>query len=200
MIRTQLRQWQEFVEEDRHLSLSINLSARQLAHPDLLSQIKTISLETGVEPRDLTLEITESLLVEDNEWAQGTLSDLKSLGVHLDLDDFGTGYSSLSVLHEFPFDTLKIDRSFVSRMTEDSQSAELVRTIALLAQNLNLAVVAEGIETAEQLARLREVGCDYGQGHYFSRPLDRDKAQALIVEDPRWHRQEDVAEKAAVET
>jgi EAL domain-containing protein (putative c-di-GMP-specific phosphodiesterase class I) len=114
------------------------------------------------------------------------LLQLKSMGIELSLDDFGTGYSSLSYLHRFPLDTLKIDRAFVNRMTHGPRDAEFVRTIRSLAHHLGMGVVAEGIETAEQLAQLRQLNCEYGQGYFFSRPLPASAAEALVARQPQW--------------
>ena len=118
--------------------------------------------------------------------ATAMLSQLKALGIQLSMDDFGTGYSSLSYLHQFPMDTLKVDRSFVSRMATSGQSTDIAQTIVILAHQLGLDVVAEGVETAEQLAQLRSLGCEYAQGYYFSKPVDGEKAEALIKAEPQW--------------
>jgi EAL domain-containing protein (putative c-di-GMP-specific phosphodiesterase class I) len=128
----------------------------------------------------LKLEITESVLMSDPETMTRTLQDLRLRGVNLSLDDFGTGYSSLSYLHRFPLDVLKVDRSFVSRMCRAPEAARLVKSIIELSHDLGLSVVAEGVETAEDVARLRELGCDYGQGYFFSRPISIKDAEALL--------------------
>lgn len=186
----QLKSWHDQFPQHDDLSMSINLSVKQLSSPGIVNEIESICEETGLLPSCLNLEITESLLMENIEYAVDVLSRLKLLGVKLDLDDFGTGYSSLNILHQLPFDRLKIDRSFVSHLTNDPKSAEMVRTITLLAQNLNLEIVAEGIETIEQLVRLRELQCDFGQGYYFSPPLAPKPAQELLVHDHQWCEQE----------
>jgi diguanylate cyclase (GGDEF)-like protein len=175
----QMRQWQ--LEFQRPLTLSVNLSGKQFVQPNLIEQIKTILRETEFDPRWLRLEITESVVMENAEAAASMLLQLRDLGVHLSIDDFGTGYSSLSYLHRFPVTTLKIDRSFIGRMGENDENAEIVRTIMTLANNLGMEVVAEGIETADQLAQLRALKCEYGQGYLFSRPVDAASAQAIFV-------------------
>jgi EAL domain-containing protein (putative c-di-GMP-specific phosphodiesterase class I) len=114
------------------------------------------------------------------------LDQLKELGIELCIDDFGTGYSSLSYLHKFPIDTLKIDRSFVSRIGETGENLEIVKAIVMLARSLRMEVIAEGVETAVQLAQLRAIGCEYGQGYFFSKPLDSDAATALLGRSPKW--------------
>ena len=133
----------------------------------------------------LKLEITESVIMENAELAAKMLNELKALGSHLAIDDFGTGYSSFSHLHKFPIDTLKIDRAFVSRMDTSSDSAEIVRTILMLAHNLKMEVVAEGVETSAQVKQLKELGCDFGQGYFINRPMDAESATKLLAEEAR---------------
>jgi len=161
----------------RPLSLSVNLSGKQFMQPDLVGQVKQILGETGFDPRRLHLEITESSVIENTETVTEMLMQLRALGVRLSMDDFGTGYSSLSYLHRFPIHTLKIDRSFVSGGDGEN---EIVRTIIMLARNMGMDIVAEGVETKEQLAYLKELKCEYGQGFLFSRPLDLDTACKLL--------------------
>ena len=124
--------------------------------------------------------------MEDPDLAKSVLHRLKEMGISLDIDDFGTGYSSLSYLHQFPFDTLKIDRSFVHQMFEDQACAGIVRSIILLAQNLNLTINAEGIETGQQLKALRQLGCQFGQGYLFSKPLCKEDAETLLEHPTHW--------------
>jgi EAL domain-containing protein (putative c-di-GMP-specific phosphodiesterase class I) len=169
------------VQLDGPLPISVNLSGRQFLQPDLLEQVQEVLRETGLDPRSLKLEITETVVMENIETATHTLEQLRALGVELSIDDFGTGYSSLSYLQRFPVSTLKIDRSFVSRMTESDGTAEIVRTITKLAQNLGMDVVAEGVETEGQRAQLSAFECEFGQGYYFSRPMDGDAAEALLL-------------------
>ncbi|MBW4639133.1 MAG: EAL domain-containing protein [Gloeocapsa sp. UFS-A4-WI-NPMV-4B04] len=176
----QLRAWQlQFPENS--LTISVNLSNKQFLQADLVTQISQILQETGLDSRYLKLEITESVIMENPEAATVMLLQLKDLGCELHMDDFGTGYSSLSYLHRFPFDLLKIDRSFISRMDVNGKDLEIVRALITLARNLNINVIAEGLETAEQLAQLRALQCKYGQGYLFSQPVDQEVAEALIA-------------------
>src|SRR5262249_54458432 len=156
----QLRNWQMIFPNCCPKTVSINLSAKFFLRLDLIERIEEILRESGLEPQNLRLEITESQIINSVESAVQVLLQLKAKGIHLFIDDFGTGYSSLSYLHRLPVDTLKIDRSFVSQLGLSGDSSEIVRTIVLLAHNLGLEVVAEGVETAEQLTRLKEIGCD----------------------------------------
>ncbi len=176
----QMRQWQSSLQ--RPLMLSVNLSGKQFIQPNLIGQIKKILEETDFDPRWLRLEITESVVMENAEAATSMLHQLRDLGAHLSIDDFGTGYSSLSYLHRFPVTTLKIDRSFIGRMGEGDENSEIVRTIMTLANNLGMEVVAEGVETEEQLAQLRALKCEYGQGYLFSRPVNAEAAEMLILD------------------
>ena len=182
----QMRRWQEQSALALPLTISVNLSSKQFLQADLIDQIKDILQETKLDPRNLKLEITESVVMENIETATEMLRQLRALGVSLSIDDFGTGYSSLSYLHRFPINTLKIDRSFVSQMTENNENMEIVRTIVMLAHNLNMDVVAEGVETVEQLAQLNALGCQFGQGYFFSKPIDRTPALALILAQHQW--------------
>jgi diguanylate cyclase (GGDEF)-like protein len=165
------RRWQQESPRHRDLTLSVNLSPRQVSQPDLLEQVVGALERSGLDPRCLKLEITESVVMENADAAIVLFKRLRALGVQLSIDDFGTGYSSLSYLHRFPLSHLKIDRSFVSRMTETKDNAEIVRTIITLAHNLGMKVIAEGVETSEQNELLRSLGCEYGQGYLFSRPV-----------------------------
>lgn len=166
---TQNQLWQQ--EGLPPFRVSVNLSAYQFKQDNLLETIDQILLETGLASAYLELEVTESMLVADIERAIATLKQIKNRGIFLSLDDFGTGYSSLSYLQKFPIHTLKIDRSFVSEVTFNSDNAALTRAIISLAQNLQLQITAEGIEVQEQLNFLKTYGCDEGQGYYFSKPL-----------------------------
>jgi len=176
----QTRRWQELYPSEQPLTISVNLSAKQFAQPDLIERIERVLLETKLEPLSLSLEITESVVVENVEAATGLLRRLRKLGVGLSIDDFGTGYSSLSSLHSFPISTLKIDGSFISRMGGQNENTEIVRTIMSLAENLGMDVVAEGVETLEQVTKLRTFGCKKGQGFFFSRPLPADALESLL--------------------
>ena len=151
--------------------MSVNLSARQLSQADLIERVAEVLKESGIEPWQLKLEITESVVMENAELAAVTLARLRGLGVRLSIDDFGTGYSSLSYLNRFPVDILKIDRSFITRLNEGDENVEIVKTIVMLAGNLGMQVIAEGVETEDQLRQLRLLKCQYGQGYLFSKPL-----------------------------
>lgn len=175
-------EWQKKFPESKPFSVSVNLSSKQLMHPHFIAQVKEVLAETGLNPQSLRLEVTESKVMENSEVALSVLSDLKKIGVSLSTDDFGTGYSSLSYLHRFPFDCLKIDRSFIGQMDSNNKSSEIVRTILMLAQNLKLEAVAEGIETEEQLKQLQLLGCKLGQGFLFSKPIDAQAAERLLSE------------------
>jgi EAL domain-containing protein (putative c-di-GMP-specific phosphodiesterase class I) len=164
------------------LTVAVNLSAKQFAQKDLVNQVKEILRETGLEPRHLKLEITETVVMENAEVARNMLSQLCALGVQLSIDDFGTGYSSLSYLHKFPVTALKIDRSFIGRMGQNGENCEVVKTINTLAHNLGMSVVAEGIETEDQLLQLKAMGCDHGQGYIYSRPLMAEAAKLFVQE------------------
>jgi len=170
----------------RRLSLNVNLSVRQFSQPDLVEHIASALQRTGADPRGLKLEVTESVIADDVDAAVATLARFKALGIETCMDDFGTGYSSLSALHRLPLDTLKIDRSFVGRIGTEPDATVLVRTILMLAHGLGLAVVAEGVETPEQLRLLRELGCEYAQGFLFSRAVPAEEAERLLAADPRW--------------
>ena len=149
---------------------------------NLIETVADILSETGLNPRALKLEITESAVMENIDVATDMLRQLRALGVQLSIDDFGTGYSSLSYLHRFPIDTLKIDRSFVTQMAENNENTEIVRTIVVLAQNLGMDVVAEGGETNDQLVLLKKLGCENGQGYFFSKPVNSDGAERIIAD------------------
>ncbi len=177
----QTRQWQRQFPWMQHLKLSVNLSGKQFTNANLIERvIQTLRL-TRFDPHHLKLEITETVLMENIETATEMLKQLRALGVQLSIDDFGTGYSSLSYLHRLPINTLKVDRSFVSRMAEHSENLEIVRTIIMLAKNLRLDVVAEGVETRHQVAQLRQLDCEYGQGYFFSKPLEAAAAEELML-------------------
>jgi diguanylate cyclase (GGDEF)-like protein len=179
-----VRQWQIDSPSHRSLSLSVNLSARQVAQPDLLNRIKEALENSKLNPHCLKLEITESVVMENAEAAAQMFKQLRALGVQLSIDDFGTGYSSLSYLHRFPLNYLKIDRSFVMRLTTDNDNA-IVRTISTLARNLGMEVIAEGIETEEQFQQLKMLGCEYGQGYLFSRPVANEGVDHLLAQDSK---------------
>lgn len=176
----QLKLWQQNGSVDQNLIMSVNLSPKQIARTDLHEFIEQTLRQNEVSPKNFNLEITESAIMENGEIAENLLNQLKDLGVWLTTDDFGTGYSSLSYLHRFPIDRLKIDRSFVNDMNSHSKNSEIIRTILTLARSLRMEVVAEGIETKEQLALLKALDCDFGQGYIFSKPVNAIEAGKLF--------------------
>lgn len=174
--------WNQFSCCDNSmLSLSINVSARQIMISDLAAQMKGLLKEHKVQPGGLRFEITESLIMEDIDQAKDILHSIKDLGLQLSLDDFGTGYSSMSYLNHLPFDILKLDRSFIHTMLEDEQTAAIIDCVIQMAHKLDIDVVAEGVETQEQYERLQQLGCDYLQGYFFGRPMPEDKATEYVV-------------------
>jgi diguanylate cyclase (GGDEF)-like protein/PAS domain S-box-containing protein len=166
------------------IDINVNLSGRQFQQNDLVEQVTATLKQTGLPPQRLILEITESVVMHDPEVTIDMLQRLKALGVQLNIDDFGTGYSSLAYLQRFPVDTMKIDRSFVARMSDGPENAEIVRTIVALAHNLNMKVTAEGIETPQQLAQLNELRCENGQGYLLARPVDAAAATEMLRTAP----------------
>ncbi len=184
----QTRAWQERFPTTPPLTISVNLSSKQFLQPNLIEQIEQILEESGLDACSLRLEITESAIMENSETSATMLLQLRSIGVQIYIDDFGTGYSSLSYLQRFPVNALKIDRSFISRMGVDGEDSAIVQTIVMLANKLGIDVIAEGIETEEQLGQLREICCTQaqGQGYFFSKPLDSQAAETLIADLPHW--------------
>ncbi len=168
------------------LPISVNLSARQLVQPGIVSNIAATLTRTRFPPERLTLEITESVSLEHSQATSETLLALRGLGVRLAIDDFGTGHSGLNVLRRRPIQSLKIDRSLVTGLPSVSDDRAIVQAIVTFAQILGLQTVAEGIETPEQLAQLRRLGCTFGQGHLFSPPLSSDQIVALLQSAPSW--------------
>ena len=184
--------WNDTRPRDAAVSVSVNLSARQLVRPELMEDVRGALLGSGLEARRLKLEVTESAIMEHAGPAALLLNQLKALSVGLLLDDFGTGYSSLSYLHNFRFDTLKIDRSFVARLEQSGKEAEIVRTIVSLARALQMDVVAEGVENAGQLKQLQALEVHSAQGYWFSRALDAhaflellEARKAFVLPGPR---------------
>lgn len=182
----QMVEWNKEFPEQGPFEISVNLSGRQFTQLDLVKMVTSSLDGTGLDASFLKLEITESALMENAQRSAQMLRHLKELHIKVCVDDFGTGYSSLSYLHKFPIDTLKIDKSFVQDMGRNRHNLEIVRTIAVLAQNLRLDVIAEGVETPEQLAQLRAIGCGYAQGFLFSRPLTADSVRHLLAENRVW--------------
>ena len=180
----QMRVWHDLCPSQPPLGIAVNLSTRQLAHADLPAQVRHVLEQTGLRPSSLTLEITESALMQSLQAGAAVLQELHEMNVHLDVDDFGTGYSSLAYLQSFPVQTLKVDRSFVSSMHGGAQQSEIVRAIVGLAHNLGMDVIAEGVETPQQLALLSSLNCRRAQGYFFSRPVPAAEAERLIVDGP----------------
>jgi diguanylate cyclase (GGDEF)-like protein/PAS domain S-box-containing protein len=179
-----VRAWHDQFPTREPLLLSVNLSANQFRDPHLVEKIATTLKETGLAPGYLKLEITESVTLDHTESALATLHELRALGIHLAIDDFGTGYSSLSYLRRFPIDTLKIDRSFIEGLGRDSEGTAIVNAVIAVARTLKMRVTAEGIETAGQARMLRELGCDWGQGYYFAKPMPSMDLARLLVTRP----------------
>jgi diguanylate cyclase (GGDEF)-like protein/PAS domain S-box-containing protein len=176
----QMREWQVRYQVGPSLSLSVNISPRQFLEPDLPKLVAGILADTGLSPKCLYLELTETVLIGDAERAVEILRQLQTLGVGLKIDDFGTGYSSLSYLQRFPFDKVKIDRSFIANL-ETEDGATIVKAVIGLAHNLGMKVIAEGVETARQVDILEELGCVHGQGYYFSRPVPHNVAEVMLA-------------------
>jgi diguanylate cyclase (GGDEF)-like protein/PAS domain S-box-containing protein len=174
--------WHELRPDQRPLDVAVNLSARQVTRRDLADSVREILARTGLEPVNLCLEVTESVLVEESASAIATLEALSEIGVRLVLDDFGTGYSSLAYLNRFPFDALKIDRSFVEGLGVEQERTAIVEAVIGMARALSLDAIAEGVENEAQLSELRRLGCDFAQGHLFSRPLAPQKVSSLLRE------------------
>jgi diguanylate cyclase (GGDEF)-like protein/PAS domain S-box-containing protein len=177
----QLSEWQEQFPSQPPLTMNVNLSCKQFTQSDLLTQIDSILKENQLAIGSLKLEITESVVMENPDWVRDVLLELKKRKIHLCIDDFGTGYSSLSRLHHFPISTLKIDRSFISRIGALGENSEIIQAIVTLAQTLSMDVVAEGIEVSEQVSPLLALQCEYGQGYFFSRPVDSEAARVLLM-------------------
>jgi diguanylate cyclase (GGDEF)-like protein len=183
---SQMRAWQLKYPDLPPMQMSVNLAGRQFVQPNLIQEIEQVLMETGLDTSSLKLEVTETVIMEHAEEAAAVLLKLRGKGIKLLMDDFGTGYSSLSYLHRFPVNTLKIDASFVRRMDTSPRDADIIQTIVMLAHTLGMDLIAEGVETENQLARLRKLNVEYGQGFYFAKPLDSVAAEALIAAWPRW--------------
>ena len=181
----QTKLWHKRIDSD--LKVSVNLSARQFQQPTLIDEVAGVLEDTGLPPGKLELEITESNAMQNADNTIHTLRELKALGVRIAMDDFGTGYSSLNYLKRFPIDTLKLDRSFIREVTTDATDAAIVNAVISMSHSLNLQVVAEGVETEDQLSALRKLKCDRIQGYLFSPPLPTDKLEAFLLERKAIH-------------
>ncbi len=183
----QLQKWRQqfsLSPQVNSLKMSINLASQQLQDPAFISKLDRILLETGLSGRFLRLEITESALIEPGGSIQSTLRQIRNRNIKLSIDDFGTGYSCLSYLRRFPIDNLKIDRSFIEQMNFDSENFEIVRLIITLAKTLGMDTISEGVETLQQLNQLKALGCEYGQGYLFSRPLEPKVIESILAKYP----------------
>jgi EAL domain-containing protein (putative c-di-GMP-specific phosphodiesterase class I) len=175
--------WQRWRQQrpDNDVGISVNVAAQQLVATQFIEAVAAVLLSTGMEPKHLTIEITESVLLRDGDEAVRRLGDLSRLGVNLAIDDFGTGYSSLSYLKRLPVDVLKIDRDFIADVDRDPASSAIVRAIVQLAHDLGSAVVAKGVETADQHEQVTLLGCDFYQGYYFARPSSASDVVARLA-------------------
>lgn len=183
---TQLARWHKIGPATKNLIVSVNISGRHLSKDELVDDVENALEISKIPPASLKLEITESAAMENAEYTISVLNRLKNIGVQISIDDFGTGYSSFSYLHRLPFDTLKIDRSFVYNVGENGENSQILQSIISLAKNLKKKVIAEGIETRPQLALLQNLGCDFGQGYVLSKPLNRDKIEEVLYEGRTW--------------
>jgi diguanylate cyclase (GGDEF)-like protein len=182
----QMQQWRKQFPQAESTVISVNLSSRQFAQDNLIAQIQEALIATGLDGANLKLEITESMVMDDVENTIVLLNQLKELGIKISMDDFGTGFSSFNYLHRFPTDTLKVDRSFVSNMSQGVKNKEIVNTIIILAHRLGMDVIAEGIETEAEQKILQEFNCEYGQGYLFAKPLSTADATELLVQYKKW--------------
>ena len=182
----QMQQWREQFPSAQSVVMSVNLSSRQFAQANLIAQVQETLITTGLDGANLKLEITESMVMEDVKNTIDLLHELKKLNIKISMDDFGTGFSSFSYLHLFPTDTLKIDRSFVSNMSQGLKNQEIVNTIVILAHRLGMDVIAEGIETRAEQNILNQFNCEYGQGYYFAKPLSQKDATELFEQNRMW--------------
>jgi EAL domain-containing protein (putative c-di-GMP-specific phosphodiesterase class I) len=180
----QMSKWQNQFPESSLKFMSVNISNKQFLQADMVEYITWVIHETNIIPSSLKIEITEHVIIENPETLIGIFSHLRSLGIQLYIDDFGTGYSSLSYLHLLPIDGIKIDRSFIRRIGNKGENSEIIKTIMLLAQDMNVNVIAEGIETENQLENIKALKCDYWQGYLFFKPVDSEHAEALIKTVP----------------
>lgn len=181
----QMQRWGRTYPTMAALTISVNMSSKQFTQPDLVQQLQSLLQETGFSAQRLKIEVTEGVLIDNSDTIIATLNQLKAMGIQLLVDDFGTGYSSLSYLHRFPFDCLKIDRSFIENADQDFEKLEILQSVVRLAWNLGLDVVAEGIETPKHYAQLKALRCELGQGYLFSKPVAPEAIEAMMVEPLR---------------
>jgi EAL domain-containing protein (putative c-di-GMP-specific phosphodiesterase class I) len=182
----QLRTWHDACPRRRPLTMSVNFSIEQFRRPDLAIKLRTLIHSIGLSQGTLKIEITESEVMEDPKAVSDIIQQLNAQHIETCLDDFGTGYSSLSHLQRLPITFLKIDQSFVRRLGEDDDALAIIKTIVVLAHQLGRKVIAEGVETSEQLAMLRSLACEYAQGYLFAKPLPEAEVRQLLITDPRW--------------
>ena len=192
---SQMQQWRDRFSQADSVVMSVNLSSRQFAQPDLIAQVQEALIITELDPANLKLEITESMVMDDVENTIVLLNQLKALNIKISMDDFGTGFSSFSYLHRFPIDTLKVDRSFVMNMSQGDKNIEIVNTIVILAHKLGLDVIAEGIETEPEQQILTNFHCEYGQGYFFAKPLAAKDATDLFEQQTTWKTTQLVGDK-----
>lgn len=178
----QLNQWKRDIPGAKDLTISVNLSTKHVGKQDLVEYIESVLEETGLHPSYLKLEITETAILEKSDLTDGVFDRLRDHGIQLQIDDFGTGYSALSYLSNFPINALKIDRSFIRTMAEDDNNSKIVQAILMLSQRLNVGVIAEGVETKTLFDQLNELGCEFGQGYYISKPQDPDHVTSYLAE------------------
>ncbi len=183
----QLQEWKTRIPEARDLTISVNISSKHIVQPDLPLYIQAVLNETKIDPAFLKLEITESAILEKSDITSELFTRMREMGIQIQIDDFGTGYSALSYLSNFPINALKIDHSFVRSMTEENNHTKIVQAIVMLSHRLGVGVIAEGIEDEFLIDRLKDLGCEYGQGYYFSRPLGSDSITTLLEEKLKAH-------------
>jgi len=182
MASVQLYQWQTFFPLSKPLFACVNISSRQLLRNDLVRDVREVLSAVSLAPNSLRLEVTEDLLSQDVDQARTVLEQIKTMGAGISLDDFGTGYASIGKLQGLPIDTLKVDKSFIARLRNSDEASVITRTIIDLAHGLNMDVIAEGVESEDDMNRLREMGCEFGQGFYFGPPMLPIDAQTFIAE------------------
>jgi len=182
---TQISEWQSLYPGDPPITVSVNLSARLFGQPDLLEQVEQALKDIGLPSSCLIFEITESAIISDRNGAVIVLNAFKKMGIKIHMDDFGTGYSSLSYLHQFPINTIKIDQTFISNIQPNGEHAEILRAIVTLAKDLKLSVIAEGVETLEQLVYINQLGCEGAQGYFISHPLSEQSVKQFIIDRAR---------------